>query len=514
MGSQGHAAPPITVDSRSTMGKRFVVASHNTVRVPLQLKLTVPYFLLASIVALGALWAFMPGNARYHGVALSTKLRAAEASERTLTGDGASGSVSSPTNGAIFIPTSKISRLPSVSDSNSEGLQSVIDVGSAQDAVDQLAGTAYIAHAVLDDSGQLAGYMLLESTTAAATGAAASASVAPRELSVLTSAGGRADLANEVSGASDGSMTGQVQVLLVIGLGFLLVVVFGTSMARRITMPLVQVVDASTEVARGNLDVMVNTRGNDEVAILAHSFNQMISSLREGNVYRDLLGRTVSPEVRDQMRRSFAAGDLQLAGQEAVATVIFGDIRDFTHLSESVPPRTVLKWLNEYFGELVPIITANGGVVNKFDGDAFLAFFGVLPQPQAPAVSARQACLATQEMLVAISALNARRAVRGEPAFITGIGINTGPVTVGGLGAAGRLHYTVIGDTVNTCQRLEGLTRELGESAALLSGQTLDMITDGNLALRLEPMGSRWLRGKSEAMKVYRLHPTCPGTAL
>ncbi len=80
---------------------------------------------------------------------------------------------------------------------------------------------------------------------------------------------------------------------------------------------------------RGNLQVKVDG-GDDEVAVLAHAFNSMVAGLQEGFIYRDLLGRTVSPEVREQLRQTFTSGNLRLEGQEAIATVIMTDIRGFT----------------------------------------------------------------------------------------------------------------------------------------------------------------------------------------
>ena len=297
------------------------------------------------------------------------------------------------------------------------------------------------------------------------------------------------------------------QIFILVSLTFLLIIAVGIYLANRITHPLLRMVRASSEVAQGNLEVQVEPAGNDEVAVLSHAFNQMVSGLREGSLYRDILGRTVSPEVREQLRRSFAAGMLQLEGQDAVATVLITDIRDFTVLSEREHPTTILNWLNEYFGELVPIITAEGGVINGFQGDALLAFFGILPQPLSPQESAFQACRAAIRMLEAIEQINVRRAGRGEPPFITGIGINTGPVTAGGLGSADRLHYTVIGDTVNTAQRLESLTRELGESGAIISQHTWLALNRLPLKFRVEPLGLQTLKGKAKPLPVYRLYP-------
>ncbi len=246
-----------------------------------------------------------------------------------------------------------------------------------------------------------------------------------------------------------------LNIFLLVVVSLLLVVAVGIFISTRITRPLQSVVRASTQVAGGNLDVRVQPSGQDEVTVLAHAFNHLVGGLREGSVYQDLLGRTVSPEVREQLRETFATGKIDLGGQTAMASVLMADIRGFTTISEATDPGKLMTWLNEFFGELVPIIVKHSGIVNKFDGDAVLAFFGVLPRPLAADMSAYYACKCALEMLDAISDINMRRAERGEPTFVTGIGLNTGLVTAGALGAADRLHYTIIGDTVNTAQRIE-----------------------------------------------------------
>ena len=303
----------------------------------------------------------------------------------------------------------------------------------------------------------------------------------------------------------------RLQVFILTSLTFLTVIVLGYYLSSRITAPLLRLVDASAEVADGNLDVQVEAGGNDEVAVLAYSFNQMVAGLKEGSLYRDLLGRSVSPEVREELRRAFASGNVRLEGQDTVATVLMSDIRDFTSLSEQVAPTTILTWLNEFFGELVPVIAAHGGVVNKFEGDAVLAFFGILPRPTPAEESAYQACRAALEMLEAIKQLNTRRSGRGEPPIAAGIGINTGPVTAGGLGTMDRLHYTIIGDTVNATARLEGITREIGtESSAVMSQHTLFALQDRRREFEPEPLGVYTVKGKEEQLLVYRLKSSNP----
>ncbi len=303
------------------------------------------------------------------------------------------------------------------------------------------------------------------------------------------------------------SQVTRIQVFALSLAGVLLVVVIGIWLANLITRPLLRLVGASTQVARGNLDVKVNSSGNDEVAILAHSFNSMVAGLQEGSIYRDLLGRTVSPEVREQLRQTFSSGNLRLEGQEAVATVLMADIRGFTTMAEKADPSTIFEWLNEYFGELLPIIVEHGGVVNKMDGDAVLAFFGILPRMISPKKSALSGCQAAMEMYNAVDALNRKRKRRGDPPFLTGIGVHTGVVMAGGLGTSDRMHYTVIGDTVNTTQRLENLTRQIfKESGILISQATYSALGEMADTFNLESVGLHTVKGKEERIMVYRLN--------
>jgi class 3 adenylate cyclase/CheY-like chemotaxis protein len=304
-------------------------------------------------------------------------------------------------------------------------------------------------------------------------------------------------------------VTGLQAVFFVIAI-FLVAIAIGISTARKITQPLGQIVRASTRVAEGNFKVKVTPTGNDEIAVLAHAFNYMIAGLQEGSIYRDLLGRSVSPQVREALRQSFASGELKLEGHSAVATVLMSDIRNFTSLAEKEAPATIFNWLNEYFGELVPIINSYGGVVDKFEGDALLAFFGILPSRLEPEESAYQACQAAIEIIAKVDEINEQRELRHEPALLTGIGVNTGTLTAGGLGTIDRLDYTIIGDTVNTTQRMEGLTREFGETGAVVGENTLTALRGRRGEFRFEPLGEHAFKGKSELLWVYRLRPANP----
>lgn len=297
------------------------------------------------------------------------------------------------------------------------------------------------------------------------------------------------------------------QIFVIVLVAVIGVVLLGFGLAYQITSPLSQIVRASIEVARGNLEVKVASRGNDETMVLAHAFNYMISGLQEGFIYRDLLGRTVSPEVREELRQSFASGNLKLEGHNTVATVLLSDVRGFTTLSEKEEPTTILKWLNEYFEEIVPVITSHGGVVDKYEGDSLLAFFGILPTPLSETDSAFQACRAALEMLTIIENINTRRTARDEPPFLTGVGVNTGSLIAGGLGTADRMNYTVIGDTVNATQRIQGVSSEFGDSGVVISESTLLALQEKRKYFDFVPMGEYFFKGKREAIWLYRLFP-------
>lgn len=299
--------------------------------------------------------------------------------------------------------------------------------------------------------------------------------------------------------------TVQIFILLILVLGF--TVWIGVWLSNTITKPLLRVVEASSEISQGNYDVNVDAKGNDEVAVLGYSFNHMVDQLREGAIYADLLGRTVSPEVRDQLRSTLDSGNIHLEGQEAMATVLMADVLGFTTVSEKEDPTTVLNWLNELFGEIAPIINSYSGVVNEFSGDAVFAFFGVLPRPLHMAESAYLACKAAVDMLAAINRVNAARIDRGDPELKMGIGVHSGPVTAGGLGAEDRLHYTIIGDTVNTTARIESLAHTVRDSGIMISRETAIAIYDKRAEFNMIPFGEHEVKGKEETVLIYRLLP-------
>ena len=296
-----------------------------------------------------------------------------------------------------------------------------------------------------------------------------------------------------------------VRVIQVGAIALVLVVFTGLMISHTITRPLVDIAEASAQIASGNLNTRVIEGGIDEVGVLARTFNTMIDGLREGAVYRDLLGRTVTPEIRDQLRGALAKGGVLLEGQTAKATIIFADLQGFTSMAEGVEPAVVMQTLNEYFSGIVPIVARHGGVVNKFDNDAIMAFFGILPRRVPPQVSALQAAHAGMEILDFVKRLSERRDADGLPSLGVGIGISTGSVIAGGLGTADRLHYTVIGDTVNISQRIQQITREAGSGNLVISEDTYNYLASARDHFEFGRRGRAQLRGYRRGVIVHEV---------
>lgn len=179
---------------------------------------------------------------------------------------------------------------------------------------------------------------------------------------------------------------------------------------------------------------------------------------------RNMFGSYVSAEVVDLLIANRGEGDrIDLKGEEMTVTVLFSDIRNFTTISEKLTAHEVVEMLNTYFARACEPILVERGNVNKYIGDAVMAMFG---SPVAYPDHALRALRAAQGMYEAALQfrgwMQERFPDRGLPEFAIGIGLHTGTVISGNIGTEKRREYTIIGDTVNTASRLEGLTKELG----------------------------------------------------
>ncbi len=193
-------------------------------------------------------------------------------------------------------------------------------------------------------------------------------------------------------------------------------------------------------------------------------------------------------------------GEVSLAGEERVATVMFTDIRSFTSISSGKPPAEVLRWLNRYLTAMDEVIREHGGFLNKFIGDGLMIIFG-LPLSRGVHDDAERAVRAGVAMLERVELLNRQNAGNPEiPQLRIGIGIHTGPLMAGSIGSASRQEYSVIGETVNLASRLESLNKPM-KTEILLSQATYDLVQEDFKDLRA--LGAAKVPGLDEPVAVF-----------
>jgi adenylate cyclase len=229
---------------------------------------------------------------------------------------------------------------------------------------------------------------------------------------------------------------------------------------------------------------------------LAGAFNEMVAGLREREWLRDMFGRFVSQEVAEAIR----GGQVQLAGENRVVSVLFCDIRGFTARSERSSPAEMVALLNQYLPEVVAAAEAHNGTVNKFGGDSSLIIYGA-PRPLAD--SAYHAISTALEMRWRLAALNARLAADAIPPIRIGVGINTGTVLAGAVGPPQRQEYTVIGDTVNLASRIEALNKSYPAHDILISASTKAALGVRQAEFSFASVGPVSIRGKHAPVEIW-----------
>ncbi|MFL5349064.1 MAG: adenylate/guanylate cyclase domain-containing protein [Hyalangium sp.] len=209
----------------------------------------------------------------------------------------------------------------------------------------------------------------------------------------------------------------------------------------------------------------------------------------------DNLSRFLPRQVADRIVKN---GETSLMPVQREVTILFSDIRDFTTLSETLPPQVVLALLDDYFGHMTHIVLERQGMVNKFLGDGMMACWGV---PEHTEDHAEQAMRAALDMRAKLVELNAWRRQRGEPELRIGIGLHTGVVAAGMLGGTRQHEYTVIGDAVNVASRVEGLTKVVGTD--ILVSESTWKRSGGRF--QGERVGEERVKGRQEAVVLYTL---------
>lgn len=230
----------------------------------------------------------------------------------------------------------------------------------------------------------------------------------------------------------------------------LLVLLYIGRLGFTIIYPITKLAAATQDVAVGRYgSVILPDVGDrqDEVAILTRSFGEMVLGLQEREKIRGVLDKVVSKDVAEEILKT----QIHLGGEDRVVTVLFSDIRDFTHLSSQLTPQKTIGMLNACMTKISQVIEGEGGVIDKYVGDAVMALFG------APTTIKDHALRAVSSGMLIVETLkkwNLERIAAGDPPIEMGIGVHTGLVLVGNMGAEDRLNYTVVGSHVNLASRL------------------------------------------------------------
>jgi adenylate cyclase len=233
------------------------------------------------------------------------------------------------------------------------------------------------------------------------------------------------------------------------------------------------------------------------MALALYTMNMAYGYFVESRARRQLAGRFgeyVPPEIVARMARDPTRYDMQ--PKEAELTILFSDVRDFTRTSEGLKPRELGEYINEYLTAMSGIIRSrHGGTLDKYIGDAIMAFWGA---PVEDAQHGRRALLAALDMQKESAALNARFAARGWPALKIGVGVNSGRVRVGDMGSQVRRAYTAMGDAVNVASRLEGRTKYYG--VGVLAGEATRGLAPDMLFREVDRIR---VKGREGAITVY-----------
>jgi adenylate cyclase len=296
-----------------------------------------------------------------------------------------------------------------------------------------------------------------------------------------------------VTGALARGSTVIFAVYVLLGIGLALV------LARSLIRPLGEMAAALRRVEAGDLAVGVQVNSNDEVGVLADGVNAMVVALRDNARILQTFGRIVEPSVRDRL----LAGTLELGGELRTASVLFCDLRNFTAMAERLSPGDVVATLNGFFAAMTVWVRECGGFVDKFIGDALLVVFGLF-EAEGSSGHAAAALRCAVGMRQHLAALNVTRGAAGHSPLAIAVGVHSGEVLAGTIGALDRLQYTVIGDTVNVAARVQQLCKELNHDV-LVSKRAFDLAYSAGFNAELMLRTTVTLRGREEPVDVVGL---------
>jgi len=228
-------------------------------------------------------------------------------------------------------------------------------------------------------------------------------------------------------------------------------------------------------------------------AITVYNF---FSEEKEKKMIRGIFSRYVTKSVVDELIKN--PDMVKLGGEKKVLTVFFSDVAGFTTVSEKLEPEELVALLNDYLTEMSNIILNYDGMIDKYEGDAIMAVFGT---PIMYGDHATRACYVSLEMQEKLIGMREKWKAEGSPELYVRIGLNTGPMIAGNMGAADRLDYTVMGDSVNLGSRLEGANKQYG-TYIMVSESTYEAAKND---IEVRFLDSLRVKGKQQPVKVYEL---------
>ncbi len=228
----------------------------------------------------------------------------------------------------------------------------------------------------------------------------------------------------------------------------------------------------------------------------AGNITRYVTEGREKKRYRTTLMKYVAPQLVEAIMHNPHMAELH--NEKLDLTVLFSDVRGFTSISEKIPVNELVATLNEFLNAMVEVIFANGGTLDKFVGDCVMAIWGA---PVHQENHAELACRTALEMQAALARLNQDWRQQGRPELQIGVGINSGEMIFGNIGAEKRMDFTVIGDNVNLASRLESSTKEL-KASIVISHATYERVVE---AAEVRDLGTIKVKGKDVPIRVYEL---------
>lgn len=259
--------------------------------------------------------------------------------------------------------------------------------------------------------------------------------------------------------------------------------------------PIKLLVSGVRAIGEGRFQQRIDITRRDEIGELTSAFNDMAKGLEEREFIRNTFQKFVHKDIADELLKN--PEKVKVGGERKKVTVLFTDIRGFTPLAENMPPEEVVALLNRHFSSMLPIINRNGGVLDKFMGDAMMVTFGTPFPKDDDALRAVKSGIMMRDMR---RALNEARGKEGKAPIHMGIGINTGYVVAGNIGSEERMEYTVFGDVVNIAARIEGLSKE---EDVVITEDTYKEIMDSVMVSEQREEVS--LKGKSRPVTIYRV---------